>query len=126
MKNFYSVLGSILGFLIILLYAFKNMQALIGFSFQGMDDMLGYFNIIQQYLVYALAGLAGLELVAGKKLIAYLFFLILAFVVVSTFFPNVINSVMWSRRTNQSEIATKKGDKFVSFCLLLINYQGFS
>jgi len=94
MKKLYSVLGSILGFLIILLYAFKNIQALAGFSFTGMDDILGYFNIVQQYLIYALAGLAGLELVAGKKLIAYLFFLILAFVVVSTFFPDVINTVM--------------------------------
>lgn len=94
MKKFYSILGSVLGFIIILLYAFKNTQALIGFSFQGMDDTLSYFNIIQQYLVYALAGLAGLELVAGKKLIAFLFFLILAFVVVSTFFPDVINTIM--------------------------------
>lgn len=93
MKKFYSGLGSVLGFVIILLYAFKNTQTLIGFSFQGMDDMLGYFNIIQQYLVYGLAGLAGLELVAGKKLIAYLFFIILAFVVVSTFFPEIMNSI---------------------------------
>ena len=94
MKKFYSGIGSLLGFLIILLYALKNIQTLVDFTFEGMDDILGYFNIIQQYLVYALAGLAGLELVAGKKLIAYIFFLILAFVVVSTFFPDVMNSVM--------------------------------
>jgi hypothetical protein len=94
MKNFYSVLGSILGFLIILLYAFKNMQALVGFSFEGMDDLFGYFDLVQQYLIYGLAGLAGLELVAGKKLIAILFFVILAFVVVSTFFPDVINNIL--------------------------------
>jgi len=94
MKKFYSALGSILGFLIILLYAFKNSQALFGFTFEGMEDILGYFNLVQQYLVYALAGLAGLELVAGKKLIAFVFFIILAFVVVSTFFPDVMNSVM--------------------------------
>ena len=94
MKKYYSVLGSILGFLIILLYAFENSQALFEFSFEGMDDILGYFDLVQQYLIYALAGLAGLELVAGKKLIAYLFFIILAFVVVSTFFPDVIDSVM--------------------------------
>lgn len=94
MKKFYSVIGSILGFLIILLYAFENSQALFGFDFQGMEEVLGYFNIVQQYLVYALAGLAGLELVAGKKLFAYIFFIILAFVVVSTFFPNVIDGVM--------------------------------
>lgn len=96
MKKTYSFLGSILGFLIILLYALKNIQVLVDFSFTGMEDILGYFNIVQQYLVYALAGLAGLELVAGKKLLAFIFFLILAFVVVSTFFPDVMNSVMWS------------------------------
>lgn len=94
MKKIYSGLGSILGFLIILLYAFKNAQALFDFSFEGMDDILGYFNLVQQYLIYGLAGLAGLELVAGKKLLAFIFFIILAFVVVSTFFPDVINSVM--------------------------------
>jgi len=94
MKKFYSVIGSLLGFLIILLYAFKNAQALFGFEFTGMDDILGYFNLVQQYLIYALAGVAGLELVAEKKLLALIFFLILAFVVVSTFFPDVINSVM--------------------------------
>ncbi len=94
MKKFYSAIGAILGFIIILLYAFENAQALFGFEFEGSDMVLGYFNLVQQYLVYALAGLAGLELVAGKKLFAYLFFLILAFVVVSTFFPNVVESVM--------------------------------
>ena len=93
MKKFYNALGSILGFLIILLYALKNAQALFDFTFTGMDEVLGYFNLVQQYLVYALAGLAGLELVAGKKLIAFIFFLLLAFVVVSTFFPDVMNSV---------------------------------
>jgi len=94
MKKFYSVLGSLLGFLIILLYAFENSQLLFDFTFEGMNNILGYFNIVQQYLVYALAGLAGLELVAGKKLIAAIFFLILAFVVVTTFFPDVVNGVM--------------------------------
>lgn len=94
MKKFYSVIGSLLGFLIILLYAFKNAQLLFGFEFTGMEDILGYFNLAQQYLVYALAGVAGLELVAEKKLLALLFFIILAFVVVSTFFPDVMNSVL--------------------------------
>ena len=93
MKKFYSALGSILGFLIILLYAFENAQALFDFTFDGMDDILGYFNLVQQHLVYALAGLAGLELVAGKKLIAGLFFLILAFVVITTFFPDVAGNI---------------------------------
>ena len=94
MKKFYSAIGSILGFLIILLYALENAQALIGFTFEGMEDVLGYFNLVQQYLVYALAGLAGLELLAGKKFLAFIFFVILAFVVISTFFPDVVNNIM--------------------------------
>ena len=92
MKKLYSTLGSILGFLIIILYAFKNGQALFGFSFEGSEDILGYFDLAQQYLIYALAGLVGLELVAGKKLIAFIFFLLLAFVVITTFFPDVVNT----------------------------------
>jgi len=93
-KKFYSSLASILGFLIILVYAFKNAQALFGITFEGDTVILGYFDLVQQYLIYALAGLTGLELVAGKKIIAFAFFIILAFVVISTFFPSVIDSVM--------------------------------
>jgi hypothetical protein len=93
-KKFYSVLGSILGFLIILLYAFENVNLLFGIEFTGSEDILGYFDLVQQYLIYALAGIAGLELVAGKKLFAFIFFLILAFVVVSTFFPDVTNNLI--------------------------------
>ena len=94
MKKLYSGLASILGFLIIVLYALKNATALFSFSFEGMSDILGYFNLAQQYLIYALAGLAGLELVAGKKLLAFVFFILLAFVVVTTFFPDVVNSYL--------------------------------
>jgi len=94
MKKLYSLIGAILGFIIILLYALKNAQALFDISFDGMADILGYFNLVQQYLIYALAGLAGLEFVSGKKLISTLFFIILAFVVITTFFPSVIDGVM--------------------------------
>jgi hypothetical protein len=59
-----------------------------------MADILGYFNLVQQYLIYALAGLVGLELVAGKKLIAFIFFILLAFVVLTTFFPDVVNTYL--------------------------------
>jgi hypothetical protein len=92
MKKLYSALGSILGFLIIILYAFKNSQALFGYTFEGDTQILGYFDLVQQYLVYALAGLTGLELVAGKRIIAFIFFILLAFVVISTFFPGVIET----------------------------------
>lgn len=94
MKKLYSSLASILGFLIIILYAFKNANALFGIEFEGAADVLGYFDLVQQYLVYALAGLVGLELVAGKKLIAFIFFLLLAFVVITTFFPDVVNTYL--------------------------------
>ncbi|MCF7926446.1 MAG: hypothetical protein K9L74_02555 [Candidatus Izimaplasma sp.] len=94
MKKLYSLLGSILGFIIILIFGLKNIQALTGFSFEGMQDILGYFNLVQQYLIYALAGLAGMEFVAGKRIIRFVFFLILAFVVISTFFPDVLSTVM--------------------------------
>ena len=94
MKKLYSTLGSILGFAIIILYAFKNAQALFGITFEGDAMVLGYFDLAQQYLVYALAGLAGLEFVAGKKIIAFIFFLILAFVVITTFFPDVANTYL--------------------------------
>lgn len=94
MKKMYSALASILGFIIIVLYALKNASALFDISFEGMEDILGYFNLAQQYLIYALAGLVGLELVAGKKLIAMIFFILLAFVVITTFFPDVGNTYL--------------------------------
>jgi hypothetical protein len=94
MKKLYSTLASILGFVIIVLYALKNAAALFSFDFNGMADILGYFNLVQQYLIYALAGLVGLELVAGKKLIAFIFFILLAFVVLTTFFPDVVNTYL--------------------------------
>ena len=94
MKKLYSLIGSILGFVVIVLYALRNAQALFGITFEGSEDLLGYFNVFQQYLVYALAGLAGLEFVAGKKIIRFVFFLLLAFVVITTFFPDVVNGIM--------------------------------
>jgi len=94
MKKFYSGLASILGFLVIILYALKNATTLFDFSFEGMDDILGYFNLVQQYLIYALAGLVGLELLAGKKLLSFIFILLLAFVVITTFFPDIANTYL--------------------------------
>ena len=94
MKKLYSSLASILGLIIIVLYALNNAATLFDFTFEGMDDILGYFNLVQQYLIYALAGLVGLEMVAGKRVLAIIFFLILAFVVVTTFFPDVVNTYL--------------------------------
>ncbi len=93
MKKLFNVLGQLIGFIVILLFAFENLHALIGFDFNGVDVILYWFAIIKQYLIYALAGLAGLEMLSGKKLLGFIFFLILAFVVISTFFPEVIDQV---------------------------------
>ncbi len=93
MKKFFNVLGQLVGFLVILLFAFELAQGWIGFDFEGMDTILDIFNTIKIYLVYVLAGLAGLELVSGKKVIGFLYFLILAFVVVATFFQDVLPPV---------------------------------
>lgn len=93
MKKFYSTIGALLGFVIIILYAIENL-AIVGFAIDEVSTVLDYFNLVQQYLVYALAGLAGLELFAGKKLFSFIFILILAFVIVSTFFTSVFENII--------------------------------
>ena len=94
MKKLFNVLGQIAGFLIIILFAFENLHALINFEFEYADQILDIFAIVKTYAVYVLAGLAGLELVSGKKLIGFIYFLILAFVVISSFFPDVLSSII--------------------------------
>ena len=88
MKKLYSGLASILGFAIIVLYALENAGALIPEN-DTITMILGYFDFAKQYLIYALAGLTGLELVAGKGILKIVFVLLLAFVVITTFFPDV-------------------------------------
>jgi len=94
MKKLYSSLASILGFIIIVLYALNNASVLFDFTFEGMDDILGYFDLVKQYLIYALAGLVGLEFVAERSILKLVFFILLAFVVVTTFFPDIVNSYL--------------------------------
>lgn len=90
MKKLYNVLGQLVGFLVILLFAFQLLNDMFGFNFTGVDEILNIFDTIKIYLVYVLAGLAGLELVAGKKLLGFLYFLILAFVIIATFFQDIL------------------------------------
>ena len=93
MKKFYSGLGQLAGLVTILVFAFIQLDAMVDFGFMTLEigDII---QTIQVYAVYVLAGLAGLELVSGKKLIALIYFLILAFVVVSSFFPDVMNQIV--------------------------------
>lgn len=93
MKKFYSALGQLAGLITILVFAFIQLDAMVNFGFMTVEigDIL---QTIQIYAVYVLAGLAGLELTSGKKVIALIYFVILAFVVVSSFFPDVMNQIV--------------------------------
>lgn len=90
MKKLYSQIGAILGFIIIILYALENAAGLFEVSFEGMEDILMYFNLVKEYLVYALAGLAGLEFTSGKPIVSLAFKLILVFVILATFFQDIL------------------------------------
>jgi len=93
MKKIYSGLGQIAGVITILVFAFIQLDALVEFGFVT-DQVEDIIRIVQTYAVYLLAGLAGLELFAGKKILAIIFFLILAFVVVSSFFSEVMDQII--------------------------------
>lgn len=92
MKKLYNGLGQLAGFLTVLLFAFLNLHALVDFEFLT-ADIYDLLVIIKTYAIYVVIGLAGLEFAAGKKLIALIYFLLLAFVVISTFFPDVYNQL---------------------------------
>ena len=90
MKKLYSQIGAILGFIIIIAYALESAAELFGIDFDGMEDILHYFNFVKEYLVYALAGLAGLEFTSGKPVISLAFKLVLIFVILATFFQDIL------------------------------------
>ncbi|MBN2504090.1 MAG: hypothetical protein JXB20_01980 [Bacilli bacterium] len=92
MKKVYNVLGQLLGFLTIVLYAFLFANTVFNF---GVDTtILGILETVKTYAIFAVCGLAGLELVSGKKLIALIYFILLAFVVVFSFFPDVRDQII--------------------------------
>ncbi len=92
MKKLVNVLGQLFGFLTILLYAFIFLDALVG-GF-GLDQaIMDILLIVKTYAIFVVCGLAGLEFVAGKKLFAFIYFIILAFVVIFSFFPDVADQI---------------------------------
>lgn len=92
MKKLYNVLGQLFGFLTILLYAFLFANTMFDF---GVDSsIIAILETVKLYAVFAVCGLAGLELVAGKKLLALIYFLVLAFVVVFSFFPDIRDQIV--------------------------------
>ena len=93
MKKFYSGLGQLAGLITILTYAFIALHAIIGFDFVT-TQIMEVLQLIQLYAVFVLAGLAGLELFAGKKLLSFVYFIVLAFVVITSFFPDVMDQIL--------------------------------
>ncbi len=92
MKKVYNALGQLFGFLTILLYAFLFANTVFEF---GVDNqIIGILETIKTYAIFAVCGLAGLEFVSGKKLIALVYFIILAFVIVFSFFPEVRDQII--------------------------------
>ncbi len=92
MKKFWNVLGQILGFLTIVLYAFLYTDAQFGFNLPA--DVMDYLVLAQQFAALAVAAIVGMEFVSGKKLFAFIYILILAIVVIFMFFPDLGDSIV--------------------------------
>ncbi len=92
MKKVYNVLGQLFGFLTILLFAFLFANTVFDF---GIDSqIIGILETVKTYAIFVVCGLAGLEFVAGKKLFAIIYFIVLAFVVIFSFFPSVRDQII--------------------------------
>ena len=93
MKKLYDVLGQVFGFLTIVLFAFSFLP--IRCSIFGIDaQIIGILELVKTYAIFAVCGLAGLEFTAGKKILALIYFLLLAFVVVFSFFPDIRDQIV--------------------------------
>jgi len=86
-KKFWNVLGQVFGFLTIALFAFwyTNEQ----FSFLTDTAVLSILSIITVFVALAVAAIAGMEFVSGKKLFVLLYLIILAIVVIFMFYPDL-------------------------------------
>jgi hypothetical protein len=92
MKKLFNILGQIFGFLTILLFAFLYANTVFNFGIDA--EIIGLLEVIKTYAIFVVCGLAGLEFVAGKKLIGFIYFIILAFVIIFSFFPDVRDQIM--------------------------------
>jgi hypothetical protein len=92
MKKFWNVLGQILGFLTIVLYAFLYTDAQFGFGLPA--EVMTYLNLARNFAALAVAAIVGMEFVSGKKLFAFIYILILAIVVIFMFFPTLGDSIV--------------------------------
>lgn len=92
MKKFWNVLGQILGFLTIVLYAFLYTDAQFGFGLPV--EVMDYLQLARNFSALAVAAIVGMEFVSGKKLFAFIYILILAIVVIFMFFPDLGNTIV--------------------------------
>jgi len=92
MKKFWNILGQILGFLTIVLYAFIYTDA--QFHFDLPADVMTYLTLAQQFAALGVAAIVGMEFVSGKKLFTFIYILILAIVVIFMFFPPLGDSLV--------------------------------
>jgi len=87
MKKFWNVLGQILGFLTIILYAFLYTDAQFHFGLPA--EVMTYLVLARQFAALAVAAIVGMEFVSGKKLFVFIYILVLAIVVIFMFFPTL-------------------------------------
>jgi hypothetical protein len=92
MKKLFNALGQFFGFLTILLYAFLFINAI--FNFNVPAEVMVILQTIQMYAMFVVCGLAGFEFVSGKKILALVYFLLLALVVVFSFFPDLRDQII--------------------------------
>ncbi len=91
MKKVYNFLGQFLGFLTILLYAFLFANTI--FNFNIPSDILSILLTVKFYALFVVCGIAGMEFVAGKKLLVVIYVIILLFVVIFSFFPEISDQI---------------------------------
>jgi hypothetical protein len=92
MKKFWNVLGQIMGFLTIALYAFLYTDAQFHFGIPA--EIMTYLVLARQFAALAVAAIVGMEFVSGKGLFVLIYLLIIGVVVIFMFFPTLGDTIV--------------------------------
>ena len=87
MKKLVNVLGQLAGFLTVALFAFLILNETFDFGLEA--SLLDLLTTIKNYAIYVVLGLSGLELVANRKVLALIYFVLLAIVVLFSLFNDI-------------------------------------
>lgn len=87
MKKLINVLGQLAGFLTVLLFAFLIINQTFDFGLPA--EIINLLSTIKNYAIYVVLGLAGLELVANTRILALIYFILLAIVVLFSLFNDI-------------------------------------